>query len=324
MIGPSTIDAQVHTMRHEAPGVLSIELRAKDGAAELPSFEAGAHLDLHLPNGMVRSYSLINPSNERHRYVIAVQEDRASRGGSRFVHRELRVGTSLPISAPRNNFRLCEDAPANVLVAGGIGVTPMLAMLRRLASLGRPVDFFYAARSRRDAAFTGEIEALAGETVRLHWHYDDEAGAPPPLHQWLGGRPTDTHFYACGPAPMLAAFEEACEALGYADVHVERFAAPRPVDAPTECKGAYTVKLRRSKRSIEVAAGQSILDALLDAGMSVDHSCREGVCGACETRVLEGQVEHHDGILSKAEQAAGKSMMICVSRCRHGPLVLDL
>jgi ferredoxin-NADP reductase len=320
----STIDALVHTLRHEAPGVLSIELRPQGDAAELPAFEAGSHVDLHLPNGMVRSYSLINPSGERHRYVVAVQEDRQSRGGSRYVHQQLRVGSTLPISAPRNNFRLHEDAAGSVLVAGGIGVTPLLSMLRRLATLGRPVDFYYCARSRRDAALGGEIEALAGDRIRLHWHFDDEAGAPPDLVRMLDGRSSDSHFYGCGPAPMLAAFERACEALGYANAHVERFAAAQPAAAPSERCDGYIVELRRSGRTIAVAPGRSILDTLLEAGMHPDHSCREGVCGACETRVLSGEVEHHDGILTKAERAANRSMMICVSRCRRGPLVLDL
>lgn len=317
-----TIDALVHTLRHEAPGVVSVELRPQGGAAELPAFEPGAHVDLHLPNGMVRSYSLINPATERHRYVVAVQEDKHSRGGSRYVHRQLRVGGTLPISAPRNNFRLHEDASASVLVAGGIGVTPLLAMLRRLVSLGRTVDFYYCARSRGEAAFIGEIEALAGDGISLHWHFDDEAGAPPDLPQWLRGRSPDAHFYSCGPAPMLAAFERACETLGYANAHVERFAAvPIPVAAEG---GACAVELRRSGRTIAIAPGRSILDTLLDAGIDADHSCKEGVCGACETKVISGEVEHHDSILTKAERAAGKSMMICVSRCTRGTLVLDL
>jgi ferredoxin-NADP reductase len=319
----TTIDALVHTLRHEAPGVVSVELRPQGGAAELPAFEAGAHVDLHLPNGMVRSYSLINPATERHRYVVAVQEDRQSRGGSRYVHQQLRVGSTLPISAPRNNFRLHEDASASVLVAGGIGVTPLLAMLRRLASLGRPVDFYYCARSRREAAFVGEIEAMAGEGIRLHWHFDDEAGAPPDLMRWLRGRSADAHFYSCGPAPMLDAFERACEALGYPNAHVERFAAA-PVPAATQGGEVCTVELRRSGRTIPIAPAKSILDTLLDAGIDADHSCKEGVCGACETKVISGEIEHHDSILTKAERAAGKSMMICVSRCVRGTLVLDL
>ncbi|MDB5732669.1 MAG: oxidoreductase [Variovorax sp.] len=319
----TSIHALVHSLRHEAPGVVSVELRPPGGASRFPAFEAGAHVDLHLPNGMVRSYSLINPATERHRYVVAVQEDRQSRGGSRYVHRQLRVGTTLPISAPRNHFRLHEDAPVSVLVAGGIGVTPLLAMLRRLVSLGRPVDFFYCARSRKEAAFAGEIEALAGAGVRLHWHFDDEAGAPPDLMHWLRGRSAAAHFYGCGPAPMLAAFESACERLGYENAHVERFAAA-PAPASPDNGESCLVELRRSGRTIAVAPGRSVLDALLDAGIAAEHSCREGLCGACETKVISGEVEHRDSILTKAEHAAGKSMMICVSRCVRGPLVLDL
>ncbi|VTU18994.1 PDR/VanB family oxidoreductase [Variovorax sp. RA8] len=322
MSASTLIEARVQRMRLEAPGVLSLELRAAN-EGELPAFEAGAHLDLHLPNGLVRSYSLINPAGERNRYVVAVQEDRASRGGSRYVHQQLRVGSTLPISAPRNHFRLHEEAPHSVLVAGGIGVTPLLAMLRRLAVLDRTADFFYCARSRREAAFVGELERLAGERVHLQWHFDDEAGAPPDLRHWLAGRPAEAHFYGCGPAPMLAAFERACEALGHANVHVERFAAPGIAPALEE-EGAFSIELRRSGRTLEVVPGRSILDTLLDAGVDADHSCKEGVCGACETRVLAGEVEHRDGILTQAERAANKSMMLCVSRCRRGPLVLDL
>lgn len=319
----SILNALVHTVRYEAERIISIELRPAAEQSHFPPFEAGAHIDLHLPNGIVRSYSLLNPVTDRHRYVVGVLNDRNSRGGSRYVHEQLRVGMTLPISAPRNNFVLRESDARSVLLAGGIGVTPMLCMLRRLATLGKPVDFIYCARSRREAAFLAEINGFASDTVRVLCHFDDEQGGPPDLAQMLEGHPKDTHLYCCGPSPMLAAFEQACEKLGYANFHIERFAAAAP--APASCDaGSYQVELRRSRKTLDVSGDISLLDALLDAGVPHEYSCREGICGACETKVLAGEVDHHDSILTRDERAANKSMMVCVSRCKRGPLVLDI
>ena len=292
-----TLNALVHTMRYEADGIVSVEFRPATPAVEFPAFEAGSHIDLHLPNGLVRSYSLCNPASDRQRYVVGVLNDRKSRGGSRYVHQQLRVGMTLPISAPRNNFALEEDARRSVLVAGGIGVTPIWCMLQRLASLGRPVELVYCARSRKEAAFVEAIEALAREkAIELSWHFDDEQGAPPDLAKLLAGRGDDSHYYCCGPMPMLDAFERSCEQLAYANVHIERFAAVH-VEAPAATQSCV-VACAKSQREVEVPAGKSILDSLIDAGLDPDHSCKEGVCGACETAVLEGEVEHHDGILT--------------------------
>ncbi|WP_208511563.1 PDR/VanB family oxidoreductase [Variovorax paradoxus] len=318
-----TLNALVHTMRYEADGIVSVEFRPATPAVDFPAFEAGSHIDLHLPNGLVRSYSLCNPASDRQRYVVGVLNDRKSRGGSRYVHQQLRVGMTLPISAPRNNFALEEDARRSVLVSGGIGVTPIWCMLQRLASLGRPVELVYCARSRKEAAFVDAIEALARDkSIELSWHFDDEQGAPPDLAKLLAGRGDYSHYYCCGPTPMLDAFERSCEQLGYANVHIERFAAVH-VEAPAATQGCV-VACAKSQREIEVPAGKSILDSLIDAGLDPDHSCKEGVCGACETAVLEGEIDHHDGILTKAERAANKTMMICVSRCKGARLVLDI
>lgn len=312
-------------MRYEAEGVISVELRPAEGGSPFPSFKAGAHIDLHLPNGMVRSYSLLNPATDKQRYVVAILNDRNSRGGSRYVHEELRVGMTVPISVPRNNFALYEDAVHSVLLAGGIGVTPLLSMFDRLLALNKRVDVIYCARSRREAAFADEITAIAkAADIRVSWHFDEERGAPPNLKQLLTGRPTDTHLYCCGPGPMLDAFEEACEELGYANSHVERFAAVRPQSKAAFIDEGYSVKLQRSGKMLQVPAGSSLLDALLDAGLTHTHSCREGVCGACETKVLAGEVDHQDSILTKAERAGNKTMMVCVSGCKRGPLVLDI
>jgi ferredoxin-NADP reductase len=315
-----TLSVFVHTLRFEADDIISVELRPV-GGGELPAFEAGSHIDLHLPNGMLRSYSLCNDCRERHRYVVAVLKDRASRGGSRCVHEQLQVAMKLGISAPRNNFPLQEDAAHSVLIAGGIGVTPVLCMARRLQQLGRPFEFLYFARSRASAAFIPEIEALG---VPVHWHFDAERGGPPDLRTLLGERAkAGTHYYACGPAVMLDAFEKQCSDLGYANAHIERFTAVEIAAAP-DARRSYTVELRRSGKTFTVAATQTLLTALRDNGCEPSTSCEEGICGACETMVIEGTPDHRDAVLNAAERAASKSMMVCVSGCKSERLVLDL
>lgn len=318
----ATLKARVHCLRLEARDVVSVELRPEHGGVVFPPHEPGAHIDLHLGKGLVRSYSLLNPAGEVGRYVVGVLKDRKSRGGSAFVHEQLRVGQVLTISAPRNNFSLHESAGHSVFVAGGIGITPILCMLDRLSAQGRAAELIYCARSRADAAFVEVLNDWCSPTLRVHCHFDDEAGGPPDLRERLSNCPKDSHLYACGPGPMLDAFLAACQALGLPNAHIERFAAaPVPAEAPEAA--TFTVELRRSARRIEVRPGCSVLDAMLEAGLSPDHSCREGLCGACETRVLEGEVEHRDSILTESERAANKSMMVCVSRCHSEHLVLD-
>jgi ferredoxin-NADP reductase len=321
----SHLSAQVYNLRYEAHRIISVELRPANGLECFPMAEAGAHIDLHLGNGLVRSYSLTNPG-EQHRYLVAVLDDPGSRGGSRFVHEQLRVGQVIGIGAPRNHFRLEEEAPASVLIAGGIGITPLLAMLRRLVALGKPARLVYCGRSRQGAAFLAEIDALARSAVpgrvSVELRFDDEQGCPPDMGTLLAGHAPGTHFYCCGPTPMIDAFEAACKALGCVHAHTERFkAAPAPEPAAS---AGYTVELRRSGKSFAVAAGVSLLDALQAQGAAPPLSCREGLCGTCETRVLEGEVEHRDAILTEAERKANRSMMVCVSSGRCGRLVLDL
>lgn len=315
------LQAFVHTLRFEAQDIISVELRPA-GDEQFPAFTPGSHIDLHLPNGLVRSYSLCNDSGERHRYVVGVLRDRASRGGSRCVHEMLRVGMSIGISEPRNHFMLDEGAAHTVLVAGGIGITPLLCMARRLESLGRSFEMLYFARERKSAAFLDELQALG---MPLHLHFDGEAGGPPDLRALLARRLPDaaTHYYACGPTPMLDAFERFCAELGHANAHIERF-APVEIKASDEARASYTVELRHSGRFIQVTPEKSLLDTLLAAGIDVDHSCCEGVCGSCETRVLEGEPDHRDSVLSPKERAGNKVMMVCVSGCKSDTLTLDL
>ncbi|HDS1683713.1 TPA: oxidoreductase [Pseudomonas putida] len=319
MSNASTVSALVHTLRHEADGIVSVELRPWGDTVFAP-FEAGAHIDLHLPNGLVRSYSLLNSPSDPGRYVVGILRDRSSRGGSRYVHEQLRVGTQLTISQPRNNFALDTRASHSVLVAGGIGITPIYCMFRQLLALGRSAELIYCARSRREAAL---LEPLAALGAKVLYHFNDEKGTQPDLAQYLAGRSSDTHFYCCGPTPMLDAFESVCEQLGYEHAHIERFTAVE-VAAADDARDSYSVELSKSGKTLNVEPGMNLLDVLLEAGCDIDYSCREGVCGSCETRVLEGDIDHRDGVLTKAERAANGSMMVCVSGCKSRRMVLDL
>ncbi len=312
-----TIQARVISITREAEGINSYELQDRAGR-ELVPFTAGAHVDLHLPNGLIRSYSLVNPPRERHRYVIAVNRDAASRGGSRFIHEHLRVGDAIAVGTPRNNFALDENAAHSVLVAGGIGITPLWCMTRRLEELGRSWALYYSARTRRHAAFA---EPLRRFGARVHWNFDREpGGAMLDLAKIVRAAPPDAHLYCCGPLAMLDAFERATAARAPHLVHVESF-APRE---PAATRGGFTVVLARTERSFTVPIGKTILETLLDEGIEVQHSCTQGVCGSCETAVLEGVPDHRDLVLSREEHARNRTMMLCCSGSRSPRLVLDL
>ena len=311
-----TIGLRVEAVRREAQDVHSYELRRPDGAP-LPPFQAGAHIDLHLPGGLVRSYSLTNAQTERHRYVVAVARDAGGRGGSRWVHERLHVGARLSVGPPCNHFPLHEDATHSVLIAGGIGITPLRAMQARLADLGRSWELHYACRSPARAAFADEWKAL-GAPARLY--LGGTTGGRLDIARTVQAAPAGAHFYCCGPQAMLQAFEEATAALPRERVHLERFAAQR---APV-VQGGFVVALARSGRRFPVQAGATILDTLLAHGIDVPYSCMQGICGACETRVLDGQPEHRDSVLSEAERAANRTMMVCCSGARSPVLLLDL
>ncbi|PIG09018.1 PDR/VanB family oxidoreductase [Comamonas sp. 26] len=315
---------QIVNIRWEAPDICSLTLRPLDHVLKATSIQAGAHIDLHLGKGIVRSYSLINPGDTQS-YRIAVKLEPASRGGSRHVHQQLHIGQSLEISQPRNHFSLDESAAHSVLVAGGIGITPIFAMLQRLQQLGKTVHLIYCARRRADAAFLNEIETLMAshaDGMSVQYCFADEGMAIPDLQALLAGHTANTHFYCCGPAPMLDAFEQACAALGHAHLHLERFSPPE--QAAPAASGSYTAMLKKSGLTLKVETGQSLLDAILDAGVTADFSCREGICGSCETKVLCGEVEHRDFVLSKEEKAANRTMMLCVSACKSEYLELDI
>jgi vanillate O-demethylase ferredoxin subunit len=314
-----TLQARIHSITYAAQDILLFDLRQPDGAA-MPAFAPGAHIDIHMPKGMSRSYSLLNDCAERHRYVVGVQKDRASRGGSIWLHESARVGQMLTLVGPRNNFALVEDAPHVVFIGGGIGITPLWCMIQRLNALGRAWTLHYGARTRDAAALLGELtDSRWRERVTLN--FDDASGGKfIDIPAIVAAAPAGAHFYCCGPVPMLQAFEAACQPVDPARVHLEYFGAK---EAPAT-GGGYTVRLARSGQQVAVREGQTILDALQAAGFDVPSSCQQGVCGVCETTVMEGTPDHRDLVLSDQEKAANRTMMICCSGSLTPNLVLDL
>ncbi|MFF8359201.1 PDR/VanB family oxidoreductase [Streptomyces chartreusis] len=306
------LDLLVRRMTWEADGVLSVELARPDGKP-LPTWTPGAHLDLHV-GGFVRQYSLCGDPADPTGYRLGVLNEPSSRGGSRHVHTKLRPGQTVRAVGPRNHFAL-EPATSYVFLAGGIGITPILAMARRAERDGIPYRLIHGGRSRASMAFGAELSALTGDVTLVP---QDEHGHPD-LAAALRDLPADALVYCCGPEPLLKAVEEACPA---GQLRVERFAAP--VVERDGDDTAFEVECRRSGVTLNVDAGTSVLEAAENAGLAVASSCRDGICGSCETRVLAGTPDHRDFLLSEAERATGETMMLCVSRCASDRLVLDL
>lgn len=318
----AAFEVLVHATNFEAHGVHSFELRAPDGAA-LPPFTAGGHIDVHLPNGLTRSYSLVNSQAETHRYVIAVSLDRNSTGGSKYLFEHPLVGQTLKISPPRNNFDLIEDASSVVLIAGGIGITPLHSMILRLEELGKSWALHYGVRDRASAAFRQEFEALeAAHPGRVHFNFDLEDGRMLDVQAVVAAAPADAHLYCCGPGPMLDIYKGATAGRAPETVHLEYFAAP---PAPSATSGeSFTVELSSTGESYEVGPGESILAVLIENGVHAPSNCRAGMCGECVVEVLEGEPDHNDCVLSERERASNGLMMICVSGSKSKKLVIDL
>ena len=322
MTDPTALHLRVHSMTRQAPEILSLELESID-QVPLPTAAPGSHLDLHLAPGLSRSYSIVGQPGRASRYEVAIARDAKSRGGSRFVHEKLRVGDELTASAPRNLFPLDERAPFSALLAGGIGITPIWSMVQRLEALQKPWLLVYAARSRAQAAYLEDIEALASRTPvgRLQLHFDDEhQNKPVDLKAVLADVGHDAHLYCCGPQPMLAAYEAATAHRPAAQVHLERFGA----DMGKGPGPGFTVVLERSGQSLEVPPDRSILDVVLEAGINAQYGCMQGSCGLCETPVLKGVPEHKDHLLADSVKASNRAMLICCSRSCTPELVLDL
>jgi ferredoxin-NADP reductase len=307
----------VKQMTWEADGVLSLVLTHPDGKP-LPEWSPGAHIDLRLRGSLVRQYSLCGDPADGARYRVAVLREQAALGGSEYVHEGLRPGHQLDVVGPRNNFAFL-PAARYVFVAGGIGITPILAMVRAAAARGADWELWYGGRRRGSMAFLDEL-AEYGE--RVHVVPEDECGRLD-LATILDGPHEGLQVYCCGPEPLLAAVEEQTAGWPEGILQLERFKAKK-VEAGPDGDQPVTVECSRSGRCVDVPADCSVLDALEAAGIPVSSSCRDGICGTCETRVLAGTPDHRDSLLSAAEQAKGTSMMVCVSRARTPRLVLDL
>lgn len=299
-----------------ASGVITLTFAAKD-AAPLPDWQPGAHIDVHLGNGLIRQYSLCGPADERHSYTIGVLNSLDSRGGSRYIHDSFRIGDIVTISAPRNHFPLV-DAERYLFVAGGIGITPIASMVREVSSAGKQWSLIYGGRSAESMAFTAELAEFA-DHVTL-WPQDSHGLIDLPTV--LGTPDSTTAIYACGPEPLLAAIETHCTATWKpGTLHLERFTPP---EIDTSGDTAFEIELAQTGTTLTVAADTTVLDVLADAGIHILSSCREGTCGTCETPVLDGVVDHRDSVLTEEEQNADDCMMVCVSRARCSRLVLDV
>ncbi|MDF3872852.1 PDR/VanB family oxidoreductase [Pseudomonas putida] len=307
--------------RTEALDVCSLELVDPAGGA-LPPFSAGSHIDVHLPNGLVRQYSLCNDPRERHRYSIAVLRDANSRGGSVAMH-ELEVGQDITISDPKNHFPLAQDSHHSLLFAGGIGITPVLCMAERLSNIGASFELHYCTRSPERTAFA---ERICGSAFaeRTHFHHDDgDLSQKLDISAVVAQPRSGVHLYVCGPTGFMEAILGAARQAGWpeAALHREYFAAAA-ID--TSHDGSFEVQIASTGAVTRVAPDQTVVEALAGLGIEVPVSCEQGVCGTCLTRVLEGVPEHRDVYLTSDEQAKGDQFTPCCSRAKSTRLVLDL
>lgn len=310
------IEVRLVAVRFGARDTNLYEFASTNGGA-LPSSEAGAHIDLHLPNGLVRQYSLLESGAAPMSYTVGVKRDPKSRGGSSFLHEYIRVGSTLHIGGPRNNFPLAKGAADTILIAGGIGITPIWCMWRELKSRGASARLIYACRSRADALFLNEMSADSDVLLR----FDDEGpGGVLDIAGILKDVSQRSHLFCCGPTPMLDAFKAATARWPAEQVHMEYFTSQ--VEAAAQ--GGFTVELARSKKEVQVLPGQTVLAALTAAGINAPYSCEEGICGACMTTVLAGVPDHRDSVLTETERKSNKAMMICCSGSKTDRLVLDL
>ncbi|MGY4535358.1 vanillate O-demethylase ferredoxin subunit [Pseudomonas sp. TE3786] len=305
-----------------ADGICSFELRLANGEP-LPAFTAGAHVDVHLPSGVVRQYSLCNPPEERHRYLIGVLNDPLSRGGSQAMHEQVEQGQTLQISAPRNLFPLAAQAKRHLLIAGGIGITPMLAMAFELERQGADFELHYCFRSRDRAAFLDSLEnASFAQRVTLH---DDSSAEPSNLDaSALLQRPeAGRHIYVCGPGGFMDYILSTAAAAGWPEEQVHReFFAAAPIDHDGD--QAFEVELVRSGKVLQIPADRSVFEVLDEAGIEIETSCEQGICGSCITRVLSGTPDHRDQFMTDAEHGRNDQFTPCCSRAKTPRLVLDL
>jgi vanillate O-demethylase ferredoxin subunit len=315
-----SLDVIVLSRTEAATDIVALELAAADGGA-LPPFDAGAHVDVHVAPGIVRQYSLCNDPVERHRYRLGILLDPSSRGGSAEIHRAFAAGQRIRISQPRCHFQLAARAARSILVAGGIGITPLLAMAHKLQAEGADFTLHYCTRSRERTAFAQEL-AASGFAAKVRLHHDDgpaeqrfrlDADLPP--------ADSGTHLYVCGPGGFIKFVTEGARQAGWdaANVHVEHFGAEVSTAGDT-----FTVVAANSGVTVQVGAGQTVAQALMAAGVDVPLSCEQGVCGSCLTRVIEGTPDQRDLYQTDDEKAANTHMTPCCSRSLSARLVLEI
>lgn len=316
-----TLRVVVRRSESQGQGVLVLDLAAADGG-ELPPFEAGAHVDLHLGEGLVRQYSLCGDPADRRVYRLGILRDPKSRGGSIAAHERLTEGTVVDIGVPRNLFPLEGGARRSILVGGGIGVTPMIAMAHALAAGGAPFELHYCGRSRSSCAFLGEL-AAAPFSAQVHTHFDDGAVEQRlNLVEVLTGADAGTHLYVCGPSGFMDWVIAEAGRLGLptGQIHKEYF----QVEPPAGASKAFDVALKKSGKTVHVAENQSIVEALAGVGIKIKVSCEQGVCGTCLCNVLDGTPDHRDVFLTDEEKADNDQILLCCSRALSDTLVLDL
>ncbi|WP_428424973.1 PDR/VanB family oxidoreductase [Methylibium sp.] len=316
----NTLQLEVSNFRSEAKDIVVLELRDRSRNS-LPSFTPGSHLEVYLPDGLVRHYSIYNDPTERDRYCLGIGLSQNSRGGSRYIHESIRQGDTLVVSEPRNNFPLVAEAEEYCFIAGGIGITPILSMIKWCIGEGKSWCLYYCVRSRQRAAFYEEIRSL-GTPASVHFHFDEEQGGrffePCRALQDLSAA---VHIYCCGPAPLMNAVQSATQERPEDHVHFEWFSPKSQIQVDHR---AFTLVIRSSGRRLAVPPEQSILDVLDDHGISVPYSCREGLCATCQTTVISGIPDHRDSVLSMEQRASNRTMLVCVSRSRSDTLELDL
>ena len=315
------IEVQVVSRKTEAHGICSYELARLD-ESPLPAFSAGSHIDVHLPDGLIRQYSLCNHPDERHRYLIGVLKDPASRGGSQHLHEQINTGDRLQISEPRNLFPLVHEARRSLLFAGGIGITPILCMAERLAHSDADFELHYCARSSDRAAFVERIRHSAFAD-RVFVHFDEQPETLMNAAQVLANPQPDAHLYVCGPAGFMQHVLDSARTQGWAEdrLHREYFAAAA-IDSSHD--GSFSVKVASSGQIIEIPADKTVVAVLESHGIDIPMSCEQGVCGTCLTNVLEGIPDHRDMFLTEEEQACNNQFTPCCSRSKSPLLVLDI
>lgn len=313
------MEVTIHQIHQHNSQINSFELMSCNGEP-LPPFKAGAHIDVYMGEGLIRQYSLANCSSEQDRYVIGVLNDPNSRGGSRFMHEQLQVGQRIQISEPRNLFELNTELEHAVLCAGGIGITPILAMAKELKRLKKSFKLFYFVKTRSAVAFHEDLNLL-GDSV--HLHIDDEAATHCNLLSALAQSDLAHHVYVCGPQGFMDFVIQTAQQQSWPETHIhkEHFSAPA-IDTSED--GSFNIKVKKTGQLIHVAQDQTAVQALEAAGVSIPVSCEQGICGTCLVKVVEGEIDHRDMYLTEEEQAAQDQFTPCCSRAKSKMLVIDL